>query len=1254
MPGLGTSFGRGGATSFQQDMQFADCVLIQGSSLAEAHPVGFRWVMKARERGARVIHVDPRFSRTSAVADTHVPIRAGTDIAFLGGLIRHVLETESYFREYVLRYTNASTIITERFADTEDLGGVFSGFDPETGTYDRSTWMYEGGEIASAAGMREHASQAFDENTGAGLLEGAVQRDETLQHPRCVFQLLRKHYGRYTPEMVERICGIPQDLFHEVAGALVENSGPERTSTLCYALGWTQQAQGVQMIRAGAVLQLLLGNVGRPGGSVMAMRGHAAIQGSSDIPTLYDLLPGYLHMPRAAEGELTLERYVSSGAADRGWWSHFDNYIVSMLKAWFGDAATQENDFGFGHLPKITGNHAHFPTMLRAVDGGLDGFFVMGQNPAVGSQHAGLQRRALARLKWLVVRDLNEIETATFWRDSPEVGSGELRPEDIETEVFLMPAATHVEKEGSFTNTQRLVQWRDKALDPPGDARSELWFMHHLTKRVKAHYAASEEPRDWPIRNLVWDYEEHGPEREPSAEAVLREINGYEVSSGAPVPGFAQLRNDGTTACGVWIYSGVYADGVNQARRREPGDLEREGGWVSPEWAWAWPANRRVLYNRASADPQGRPWSERKKLIWWDEETERWTGYDVPDFPVDKRPDYRAPEDGGKGMDAIGGDEPFIMMGDGRAWLYSPTGLLDGPMPTHYEPVESPVDNALYPGVGANPVAIRWERADNPYHPIGDPRYPYVATTFRLTEHHTAGAMSRTLPWLSELQPEMFAEIGPGLAAERGIEDGGWMTIVTARARDRGAREGHGADAAAGARRAHHPPGRHPLALGVRGDHDRGLGQRPHQPLRRPQRDHRVRQGLHLRRPRRAPPGLAHRAAGRRAPRPRRAEPQPPRGAAQAPPPGAMTTHAPPSEISIRRAGAERLGFFTDTTVCIGCKACEVACKQWNDLPADGGAFRRGGSYDHTGELSANTWRHVRFVELLEPSVIQREEARLALERGEGGGVPHIPAASLADAGGGVTEEEVPDLVRWAEENGREHGEDAPVDVAAAVAAMDGWVFMSDVCKHCTNAGCMDACPTGALIRTEFETVVLQPDVCNGCGYCIPSCPFGVVDRDHDDGRAAKCTLCYDRLQDGLEPACAKACPTDSIQFGPYDELVGLAQRRVATLHARGLEGAYLYGAGDREDEQLAGGLGAFFLLTEPPERYGLPAQAESPIQENVVPATLAAMGAGLTAAAGVAAAFTIPRRVDPSLVLAGVALATTAADAVRRLRRGR
>ena len=746
--------------------------------MAEAHPVGFRWAMKARERGAKMVHVDPRFSRTSAMCDQHLQIRAGSDIAFLGGMINHVLTTESWFKEYVLAYTNATTVLNEGYVDAEDNGGIFSGFNPETGAYEPQSWMYEGGEIAASAGQREHSAQSFQARTGAGMMTGEVTRDPTLEHPRCVLNVLRRHFARYTPEVVEEVCGVPRAEFLRAAQTLIENSGRERTTMFVYSVGLAHHTSGAQIVRAVGILQLLLGNIGRPGGGILALRGHASIQGSTDIPTLYDLLPGYLHMPKARDDGLTLEGYTSTGGADKGWWSHFDNYIVSLLKAWFGDAATPENDFGFSHLPKITGNHAHFPTAMRMLDGGVDGYFLMGQNPAVGSPHAGLHRRALTKLKWLVVRELAEIESASFWKDMPEVRSGEFRTEDIQTEVFLMPAASHLEKEGTFTQTQRLVQWRDKALDPPGDARSELWFMHHLTLRIKEKLKDSTDPRDWPIQNLKWDYPEHGDKREPSAEAVLKEINGYDVATGAPVPGFAQLKDDGSTACGCWIYSGIYKDGDNQARRRTPSDPTST---THPEWGWAWPANRRVLYNRASADPEGRPWSERKKLVWWDEEQGRWVGDDVPDFPVDKRPDYRADPDA-KGMDAIGGTDPFIMLADGRGWLFSPSGLQDGPLPTHYEPLESPLDNPLYPDIDSNPAALRWTRADNPYADSGDPRYPCVLTTFRLTEHHTAGAMSRPLPWLAELQPEMFVEMDPVLARRRGIEDGGWCTVSTERA----------------------------------------------------------------------------------------------------------------------------------------------------------------------------------------------------------------------------------------------------------------------------------------------------------------------------------------------------------------------------------------------------------------------------------------------------------------------------------------
>ena len=780
MPGLGTSFGRGGATTAQQDLANADCVLIQGSSMAEAHPVGFRWVMKAREEGATVIHVDPRYSRTSAMADVWTPIRAGGDIALLGGLIRHVLENDLHFEEYVRHYTNASVILSEDFAGAEELDGLFSGWLEGEGAYDPSSWAYEGGDPARP------------------------RRDMTLQHPRCVFQVLKRHFARYTPEMVERVAGVSRESFRRIARELTENSGPARTSAICYAVGWTQHSKGVQVIRTAAVLQLLLGNIGRPGGGILALRGHASIQGSTDIPTLYDILPGYLDMPRAGEGEETVEGWLENHTKEGGLWAETPAYMVSLLRAWYGERATAENGWGYGWLPKITGDHSHFAFWTDMADGEVEGCFIIGQNPSVGAQNARLQRKALAELDWLVVRDLQEIEPATFWRDAPEVERGELVPEEIDTEVFLFPAAGHVEKAGAFTQTQRMLQWREKAVEPPGDARSDAWFVHQLAKRLKAKAEASDDPRDEPLRALDWWYpeDEHG---EPVMEAVLAEINGWGTDPdaasddpeavraegappgsvhhrdaggrphhGAQLSGIPELEADGSTACGCWIYSGVYGpDGVNRARRREP------EGPLGHGWGFVWPGDRRILYNRASARPDGKPWSEEKRLVWWDEEEGRWTGLDEPDFPADKPPDYDPPGDA-TGTDAHPGDAPFVLHDDGLGWLFVPEGLEDGPLPVHYEPLESPGDNPLY-GQRTNP-AVEWHRrGDNRYADSPDRRFPHLLTTYRLTEHHTGGGMSRRLPYLNELQPELFVEISPELAGALEVGEGDWVTVVSMR-----------------------------------------------------------------------------------------------------------------------------------------------------------------------------------------------------------------------------------------------------------------------------------------------------------------------------------------------------------------------------------------------------------------------------------------------------------------------------------------
>ncbi|KLO27067.1 formate dehydrogenase [Mycolicibacter heraklionensis] len=741
-------------------MANADCIVIQGSNMAECHPVGFQWVEEAKARGAVVIHVDPRFTRTSAVCDKHIPIRAGSDVVLLGALINHVLTHDLWFREYVLAYTNAATLVSEDFRDTEDLGGLFSGFDPQTRQYDPSSWTYE----------RDEA--------------GAPSTDETLQHPRTVFQILKRHYARYTPEMVRDVCGIDPAMFDYLARAVTANSGRERTTCFAYAVGWTQHTLGAQYIRTAAILQLLLGNVGRPGGGIMALRGHASIQGSTDIPTLYDMLPGYLPMPKAGRDD-TLRQYLDrvGSKSQKGFWANADAYLVSLLKAWWGDAATADNDWAYHYLPRLTGPHGTYQAVTGMLNDEVEGYFLLGQNPAVGSANGRQQRLGMSHLKWLVVRDLNLIESATWWKDGPEIASGELCTQDNETEVFFLPAASHVEKAGTFTQTQRLLQWRHQAVAPPGDCISELEFFIKLGNRIRARLAGSTDPRDRPLLDLVWDYpvDEHG---DPDPEFVLAEINGHQLAgpdAGRCVSGFTELRADGSTAAGCWIYAGVYGGGINQAARRVP------RGGPSPnqsEWGWAWPADRRILYNRASADPDGVPWSERKRYVWWDEQLRRWVGNDVPDFVIDRAPNAR-PDPALGGPDALAGDDPFVMQPDGKGWLFAPKGVVDGPLPTHYEPQESPIANAVY-RQQRNPARITFPRKDNLSAPsAGEPGadvYPYVFTTYRLTEHHTAGGMSRWLPYLAELQPEMFCEVSPALAAERGLENFGWATIISPRA----------------------------------------------------------------------------------------------------------------------------------------------------------------------------------------------------------------------------------------------------------------------------------------------------------------------------------------------------------------------------------------------------------------------------------------------------------------------------------------
>jgi formate dehydrogenase major subunit len=740
------------------DIQNAD-VIMATSNMAENHPVGFQWVMKAKERGAKLIHVDPRFTRTSAAADIHVPIRSGTNIAFFGGLIKYAIDHNLYFREYVVHYTNASFLIDPAFKTATDAGGLFTGYDPEKKTYDRTSWKYQ-----------------LDG-------EGNPKRDLSLRDPNSVFQLLRRHYSRYTTEMVERVCGIPKAKFEEVAKLFCSNSGPEKTGTITYALNLTQHTNGVENIRALCMLQLLLGNIGRPGGGVTALRGHANVQGATDLELLYHELPGYMAQP-LRDAHPDLKSYMEKETPKGGFWINKPKFFVSLLKAFYGDAATKENDFGYHWQPKRASADAysHQHIFVDMYNGVIKGFLALGQNPAVGGPNAKLARAAMQRLDWLVVKDIFLTETAEMWK-APGTD-----PKTVKTEVFFMPAAPAAEKDGSLTNTMRLIQWHEKAVHPPGDVTSDAEFVCTLGTRLQKLYAGSKKDRDKGF--LAANFKYGNNPKEPDMVEVLKEINGYATAEitdkdgkvvykkGQPLNTFAHMTDDGKTAGGCWIYTGVIVEGpdgklVNKANARKPAD---DKDYLGHGWGFAWPANRRILYNRAAADLTGKPWSEKKKLIWWDPAAEsnvpdkkgKWVGMDVPDFNP-----FLAPGD-------KNGDKPFIMRSDLVGGFFGP--LNDGPFPEHYEPIESPVKNLLSKQQN-NPVAKIWKVPDqkNELAGVGSAEYPYVITTYRLTEHHLSGVMSRYLPMLAELHHSHFTEISHELAAELGLTNGEMVTVSTPR-----------------------------------------------------------------------------------------------------------------------------------------------------------------------------------------------------------------------------------------------------------------------------------------------------------------------------------------------------------------------------------------------------------------------------------------------------------------------------------------
>lgn len=732
------------------DLKNSDCVFVIGANPAENHPISFAWIHAAMENGAPLVVVDPRFTRTASKASLYAPMRSGTDIAFLGGMISYIIERELFSREYVTFYTDAAALVHSGFKGPADLDGLFSGFDDDKKSYDRTTWAYQ--------------------TDG----QGAPLRDETLRDPNCVFQILRSHFSRYTPEMVERICGTPKEKFVQVCEAFAATGKPGKAGTILYAMGQTQHTVGSQNVKAMAILQLLLGNMGMPGGGVNALRGESNVQGSTDMGVLYHVLPGYLGMVDAAR-HANLKEYVTKETPATSYWSNKPKFLVSMLKAWWGDRATTGNDFCFDYLPKNGGNYSWINLFENMYAGGIKGLLIMGQNPAVSGPNARLERRALAKLDWLVALEIFDTETTSFWK-APGVD-----PRSIITEVFMLPAADAMEKSGSLSNSGRLIQWRQQVASPPGQAKPDLWIVDRLFKAVREAYKGSMDPRDRPILELNWDYGEA-----PDPERVAREINGYWAADvvgpdgkvvgerGHLLDGFGLLRDDGTTAAGCWIYTGYFADAndgdgrmlpaCKRTGKKDPGSLG-----TYPYWGFTWPANRHILYNRCSADPTGRPWSQGKALIWWDPEKKRWTGRDVPDFVVTRAPD------------GPGGKDPFIMRVDGKGGFFGP--LNEGPLPEHYEPVESPTRNLLS-SVQTNPVVKIWDTDAGK--PVGDrigsaSEFPIVCTTFRLAEHWQAGGLSRTLAWLSEAQPTMFIEMSDELAAEKGVRNGNRVRVSSAR-----------------------------------------------------------------------------------------------------------------------------------------------------------------------------------------------------------------------------------------------------------------------------------------------------------------------------------------------------------------------------------------------------------------------------------------------------------------------------------------
>lgn len=733
-------------TNSWNDLQNADVFMVCGANPAENHPISFKWITKAMDNGAKLIVADPRFTRTASRADVFAHLRPGTDIAFFGGMINYILSNNLWFDEYVKQYTNASYLINPNYSFKD---GMFGGYDEANKKYNFDTWTYQ---------------------TNA---DGSTIKDATLQNPQCVFQLMKTHYSRYTEDIVAKTCGMPKDKFEEICKLYASTGKPDKAGTLLYAMGLTQHTTGVNNIRAFAIIQCLLGNMGIAGGGVNAMRGESNVQGSTDFGLLQGTIPGYNNLPNAATTP-TWAKYKEVEVTKTGYTLNRDKWVVSMNKAWWGDAATVANDFCYDWLPKNgTGFQKKGYTWTALFEamyaGEIKGLMCWGQNPAVSGPNSNLEAKALEKLEWLMVADLWETETAAFWKRPGAT------PANIKTEVFLLPAVGSYEKEGTVANSSRLIQWRYKAIDGPGEAEDDLQILNKLGKELQALYKADAKAKfPAPIVNLTWNYGD-----KIDANVVAAEINGYTVADKKPLASFAALTNTGTTACGCWIYSGYFnnADITKAPCKRRDNTTDTTGLGIFKDWAFSWPVNRRIIYNRASCNAAGTPWNPKKVLVAWD--GAKWITNDVPDFAIVTAATATAPSV--PNLPSATAGAPFIMNAEGVAKIFVPKGAVkDGPFPEHYEAIESVIKNPVSKTQN-NPAAIIWGSDANKLTKFGDNVCPIIAITYRVTEHWQTGSMTRQLPWLAEMQPEMFVEISPLLAKKKGITNGEWVKVASAR-----------------------------------------------------------------------------------------------------------------------------------------------------------------------------------------------------------------------------------------------------------------------------------------------------------------------------------------------------------------------------------------------------------------------------------------------------------------------------------------